>query len=70
MFTSIPFSFDTLTLAKLNFQHSLENKQPCHFSLNPIQVFILSAGVFQPTTTCQYVFTVFITPTYITMVVM
>jgi len=39
MFTSIPFSFETLTLSKLNFQHSLipglENKQPWHFLLNP-----------------------------------
>jgi len=37
MFTSIPFSFETLTLqTELPALLGLDNEQPCHFSLNPI----------------------------------
>jgi len=47
----------------------LENKQQTltfFVKSNTLQVFVLSSGVFQPTTTwskCQYIFTMFITLT-------
>jgi len=49
MFTSILFSFETLTLYKLKFQNcylGLENKQPCHFLLNPALHKFLSGQVY------------------------